>query len=230
MKRMMIAGLLAGFASVAPAGAATLFVGHGIDGQDLGLPQALPVDVCLVTDMGLAPLKAGLMFQEIELISDGLDAGRYDVEVRVSGGPACEGPVAAAASIFLGIGENATALAHLTEQGTPTITKFVNDVRPLGADETRLYARHGAAFGDVDVYLRSGNKSARIRNLENPDQEGATLKAGRWGVAIFPSGSPRDRVFAQVLSLDPGFAYFAYAVGSPANETFTVLIQAIQVP
>ena len=93
--------------------------------------------------------------------------------------------MAAAASIFLGLGENATALAHLTEQGTPTITKYVNDARALAPGKTQPcpYARHAAAAGDVNVYLRKHRSKVFIRGLENPDQEGADLRAGNWNIS-----------------------------------------------
>ena len=230
MKRMFLAAVLAAVAS-APASAATLYVGHGIDGRDLGAAKELPVDVCLVTSGGPAKLFADVPFGAFARIDADLPAGRYDVEVRLAqaGAAACDGPVAIAGSVFLGFGENATAFAHLNEQGVPTLTKFTNDVRPLGEGQTRIYARHAAAFGDVNVYLRSGRKTALIRDLENPDQEGANLPAGTWHVAIYPASSWHKPAFSANLPLEAGTAYFAYAVGSPANETFTVLRQYIPI-
>jgi len=230
MKRMFVATVLAAFAS-APAGAATLYVGHGIDGRDLGLTEAaLPVDVCLVTDGTPTKLLSDVPFKAFAKIDADLQAGRYDVEVRLAqaGDADCDGPVAIAASVFLGFGENATAFAHLNEQGVPTLTKFTNDVRPLREGQTRIYARHAAAFGDVNVYLRNQYKKVLIRDLENPDQEGADLPAGTWYVSIYPSGSWHKPAFSAGLPLATGTAYFAYAVGSPANGTFTVLPQAIE--
>ena len=227
MKRMILAAVLATVAA-APASAATLRVGHGIDGRDLGAAKELPVDVCLVTDGGPAPLFTGVPFGTFAKVDADLSAGRYDVEVRLVGSSACAGPVAIAASVFLGFGEDATAFAHLNEQGVPTLTKFTNDVRPLGPGQTRIYARHAAAFGDVNVYLRGGRKTVLIRDLENPDQEGASLAAGTWHVAIYPANSWHRPAFSASLPLAAGTAYFAYAVGSPANGTFTVLPQAIE--
>jgi hypothetical protein len=103
----------------------------------------------------------------------------------------------------------------------------VNDVRPLGTDRTRLYARHAAAFGDVSVFISSQRKSAVKANIENGEQEGADLRAGDTRVALYPAGSWGKPVFQQKLKLQAGFAYFAYAVGSPALGTFEVLTQAI---
>jgi hypothetical protein len=229
VKKSLFGMAIAAVLAVAPASAATLYVGHGIPGDN-----GLPVDVCLVTDAGPVTLFPNVKFGDFAPPLD-LDAGRYDVEVRLSDG-ACGGAVAVAGSIFLGLGENATALAHLTEQGTPTITKFVNDFRPLMDGNTRIYARHAAAAGDVNVVLRKDGQYRRyghkavIRGLENPDQEGADLRASDWKVAIYPAGSWRHPLFAATLPLEAGTGYFAYAVGSPADGTFTVLLQALSIP
>ncbi len=154
MKRLFLAAVLAAVAS-GPASAATLYVGHGIDGRDLGAAKELPVDVCLVTGGVPAPLFEGVPFGAFAKIDADLPAGRYDVEVRLVGASACAGPVAIAASVFLGFGENATAFAHLNEQGAPTLTKFTNDVRPLAAGQT--------------PHLRSSRRGVR-RRQRRPSQ------------------------------------------------------------
>jgi hypothetical protein len=232
MKRTIAAALLAAAALAAPASAATLSVGHGLDGRDLGLAKELPVDICLVSGPSALPfsypyeLLSDVPFGAFAKIADGLPAGRYDVEVQLPGS-GCTGTVAVASSFFLGFGENATAFAHLDEYGTPSITKYVNDVRPIAAGQTRIYARHAAAFGDVDVFVRQGKRGAAIRGLENPDQEGANLRAGSTWVAIYPADSWGKAAFSATLPLASKLAYFAYAVGSPAKGTFSVLLQTI---
>lgn len=226
MKRIA-AALLAAAALAAPASAADLnaklTIIHGINGTDLGFDEGLAVDVCLAGST--TPLAANKPFR---FVSDPLSvpAGRYDVEIRLTDGK-CGGPLAVAGEVSLAVAENATAIAHLTEYGTPTLTKFVNDVRALAKGQTRLYARHAAAFGDVNVYLRQGRTALTIRNLENPDQEGADLRAGKWYVAIYPASSWSRPAFHATLPLEAGIAYFAYAVGSPARGTFEVLLQPI---
>jgi hypothetical protein len=251
MKRMFLAAVLAAVAS-APASAATLYVGHGIPGKVFGDPSnKLPVDVCLVAADGTkSPLfDKALNFGEFEKIGLDLPAGRYDVEVQLFDSGSCKSTAAAAASIFLGIGENATAIAHLTEQATPTITKFVNDLRPLAPGQARVYARHAASVGDVDVRLKGQGWPISIRGLENPDQEGADLKAGSTYVSISQSsnwwgwgerGNQEGQrgnhygqtLFSARLDLAAGTAYFAYAVGMPnpdkEKNTFTVLLQALK--
>jgi hypothetical protein len=229
MKRTFLAVLLAAAATATAAHAgpldAKLTIIHGINGGDLGFPEALPVDVC--TAEGAVPLASNVAFRTVSAPLS-LPAGQYDVEIRLSDG-SCTGPLAVAATISLAVLENATAVAHLSEYGTPTITKFVNDVRSLGQGQTRLYARHAAAFGDVNVYLRSGRHVSAIPGLENAEQEGADLRAGQWFVAIYPAGSWAKPAFQANLPLEAGKAYFAYAVGSPALGTFEVLTQAIAV-
>lgn len=202
---------------------AKLFVGHGINGSDLGLAAALPVDVC---NNG-SELLSAVPFRTITQTPLSVPAGIYRVEIRLAAPGTCTGALAVAADISLGVAENATALAHLTEQGTPTITKFVNDVRPTHG-QSRIVARHAAAAGDVNVFLRKGTRTELISNLENPDQEAAVLPAGPWFVGIYPAGSWRHPLFQTNLSLAPNTAYFAYAVGSPAKNTFQVLVQSIR--
>lgn len=245
MKRMFLAAVLAAFAS-APAGAATLYVGHGIPGKAFGdATNKLPVDICVVggpAALGVSypvELFPGVEFGQFAPVPFDLPAGRYDVEVQLPSGGICDGDVAVAGSLFLGIGENATAFAHLTEQGTAAITKYVNDVRPLASGQARLYARHAAAVGDVDVYVKGPGRPVFIRDLENPDQEGADLRAGSTFVSISRETGWRawsgtgnhgsSSLFSARLDLTAGTAYFAYAVGSPANGTFTVLLQALTI-
>jgi len=227
MKKTLLAALLAAAAAAPAASAgpldAKLTIIHGINGKDLGFDEALAVDVC--TAKGATPLATNVPFRTVSNPFS-LPAGQYNVEIRLADG-SCNGALAVAATISLAVAENATAVAHLTEYGTPTITKFVNDVRPLGPGQTRLYARHAAAFGRVNVYLRQGRSVALVRDLRNPDQDGANLRAGSRYVAIYPAGSWEKPAFSATLRLDAGVAYFAYAVGSPAKGTFEVLTQAI---
>ena len=61
-------------------------MGHGIPA-----PDGLPVDICLVTDSATVPLFTGVTFNTFASVNDQLgvaelDAGRYDVEVRLSDG------------------------------------------------------------------------------------------------------------------------------------------------
>lgn len=227
------AALLATVALAAPASAATLYVGHGIDGRDLGLSQDLPVDVCLVSGpaaLGLTypvALFESVPFKAFAKIDIDLPAGQYGVEVQLAPSGGCSGTVAISSTFPVNFGETSTAFAHLDEFGNPTLTKFVNDVRPAAPGTTRLFARHAAAFGDVNILARQNKRNqAYIPGLENGEQEGANIRPGTWWVSIFPAGSFSPALSAPV-TLAANKAYFAYAVGTPAKGSFTVLVQDI---
>jgi hypothetical protein len=49
-------------------------------------------------------------------------------------------------------------------------------------------------------------------------------------VAIYPKGTWRKPLFSAKLPLEAGIGYFAYAVGSPADGSFEVLLQAFPIP
>ncbi len=209
------------------ASAAQVYVVHGIPGQDVGAAPALNVDICLA---GGHPVLSGVAFGDIAGPLD-LPAGRYDVEVRLAATPACSGALAVANTFYVALTENATIVAHLTEQGTPALTKFVNDVRPLAQDRTRLVVRHGAAVAPVNVLVVRGRKDSElITNLENSDQSSAVNEqAGGFRVYVYPKGSLRPALSTSA-TLEAGMAYFAYAVGSVEKGSLALVVQAIPIP
>jgi hypothetical protein len=205
------------------AAAAQVHVVHGIPGQDVGTAAALPVDVCLA---GGTPILTGVEFGGIAGPLD-LPAGSYDVEVRLAGTPACRGALAVANRFYLALTENATIVAHLTEQGTPALTKFINDVRPLRDDRARLVVRHGAAVVPVNVLVRAHKSFELVTNLENSTQSSAlNERAGTYRVSVYPKGSLRPALSTSAR-LEEGTAYFAYAVGSAENGTLALVVHAI---
>jgi hypothetical protein len=223
VKFVLAAVMLLGLSASAGA---QVYVVHGIPGEDVGAAPALPVDICLA---GGTPVLTGVEFGAIAGPLN-LQPGRYDVEVRLAGGPTCGGPLAVANSFYLALTENATIVAHLTEQGTPALTKFVNDVRPLGANRTRLVVRHGAAVPPVNVLVRAHKNLELVTNLENSDQSSALdERAGAYRVYVYPKGSLRPALSTSA-KLEAGTAYFAYAVGSAANGTLALVVQAIPLP
>ena len=115
-------------------------------------------------------------------------------------------------------------------------------MRPLAEGQTRIYARHAAAFGDVNVYLRSGQgwpissatwrtPTRRVRTSApvHLRLDLAELQLWGWGERGNHHG---QTLFSARLDLAAGTAYFAYAVGSRTptrtKSTFTVLLQAIK--
>jgi NAD(P)-dependent dehydrogenase (short-subunit alcohol dehydrogenase family) len=113
-------------------------------------------------------------------------------------------------------------VAHLADAATatPTASVFPNDTSRTHG-KGRVVARHGANFGPVDVLV---NGAVAFPDLANGQQEMADLKRGTYKIAIAPAGTSTE-VFSTELKVKPGRAYNAYAVGTPANGTFEVLLQ-----
>lgn len=205
-------------ASVAPApGNASVFVVHGINGTDVGLSEALPVDV----SVGGACALPNFTFRTIEGAIE-LPAGSYDIAVSLADG-ACTGPVVIdAPGVALGDGDVVSIVAHLTADGIPTASVFPTDISAVPG-RARVIARHTADFGEVDVVVDGG---VAFAGVPNGVQGAADLRPGRHTVAITPAGGGAA-AFSTPLVLRPFTAYVAYAVGTPENGTFEVLLQSI---
>jgi Domain of unknown function (DUF4397) len=198
---------------------ASVYVVHGINGTDLGLGKSLPVDVFV---NGAATPLENFTFGSFAGPLD-LPSGKYEIEVRLSD-PSI---VAISTRVDLAVGENASIVAHLTEEGVPKLTKFVNDVRTTEtAGNARLVVRHGASAPPVNVFLRdSSGRYSSLVNLVNANQLSTEVEAGSYDAFVVRSFKKLAGPLA--LSLEASTAYFAYAVGSLRNSTFDVVIQAI---
>lgn len=200
--------------------AATAYVVHGINGKDLGLDEALPVDLQVGDTCALKEFK----FRDIAGPLS-LPAGTYNIQVKLAATPACSGAVAISApGLKLDAGANVSIVAHLADaaKATPTATVFANDVT-VEWGRSRAIARHAADFGGVDVLV---DGKVALANLTNGEQGTATLKPRKHTVSIAPTGSS-TAVFEKPFFLKPFTVYVAYAVGTPANGTFEVLLQTL---
>ena len=145
-----------------------------------------------------------------------------NVEVRVAGtedvaiGPVAEFPVPASG--------NWTVVAHLDADGTPTITPFENDTAAVAAGSGRLTVVHVAAAPAVDVVLGDARP---VENLSNGSAQSLVLPAGEIaGAEIAPTGA--DPIApVPTVSVVSGENLTVYAVGSPADNTFTFYTQTI---
>ena len=163
----------AGSSSAASAGTATVSVVHGI-------PDT-PVNVFVNGKSTLADFKPGTVAGPLTL-----PAGSYHITVFAASNTAGTGTPVISASATLTAGENVTLVAHLTADGTPTITPFVNDVTPIPAGDGRLVVRHTAAAPAVDV--RANGKVA-FSDLTNPHEAKADLPAGTVSADVVLTGT-----------------------------------------
>ncbi len=204
---------------------ASAFIVHGIPGVDLGLDPALPVDVSVNGECVLPDFTFGDIVGPLDL-----PEGTYDLAIGLANAsaPCSEDPVIAADGVALEGGISYSIVAHLTETGMPTASVFENDLH-AGRFIAGLNVFHTAAAPRVDVNLQRTNKKRwkrSIRNIGNGEAKDTLLWRGSWDASISPAGS-RSPVFGPVtLDLQDRTVYLVYAVGSLANDTFTVLLTA----
>ena len=202
---------------------ASVRVVHGIPGQDIGptVDPALPVDI-LVNDA--ICLLSGFTFGQISGPFS-LPEGTYDVKVSLANTlDPCSNAAVIAAPVPIASGENATIIAHLTEAGAPTASKFVNDVTPSADGSARVIAHHTAAAPAVDINVAFGlpRNTATIPNASNGAQASAELPVGSVNVGFAPAGT-RTPLFVRTVRLRGDLTYVAYAVGSLTNDTFDLI-------
>lgn len=198
-------------AANAQTGTGTVTVIHGVPG--------LTVDVYVNGDLTLEDFEPNTVTDPLVL-----PEGTYEIEIfAADADPAADAP-AITGSATLPAGANASIIAHLTEDGTPMLSVFVNDTSEIVAEEARLVVRHTAAAPAVDV-LADG--TALFSGLANPDGVQADVPAGGYSVAVAAAGTTEPVIGPVDLTLEPGAAYFVCAVGSLDDESLDLLVQTI---
>ena len=202
---------LASPASAATAGSATVSVVHGI-------PDT-PVNVFVNGKSTLPDFKPGTVAGPLTL-----PAGTYKVTVFPASDTAGTGTPVIAASATVAAGENVTLVAHLTADGKPTITPYVNDVSSIAAGDGRLVVRHTAAAPAVDV--RANGKVA-FSDLTNPHEAKADLPAGTISADVVLAGTDTVAIGPADLTVKAGTETIVYAIGSASDKTLGVVVQTI---
>lgn len=223
----IIVGALALLSTASASDSASVRVAHGIPGQDLGADPALPVDV-LVNDS--ICLLEGFTFGEFAGPVD-LAPDTYNIKISLASSPACSGTPVIERDVPFNAGEDATVIAHLSQAGDPTASKFTNDLSRTGFVKSRLIVHHTAAAPTVDVEVRRPSFFGRTLNIDDfshGDQASAEAWPGRWKVSISPAGAS-DPVFGPVpLNVRPFRTYLIYAVGSVDTGSFTLLVEPVR--
>jgi uncharacterized protein DUF4397 len=197
---MTLAVTMLGTASASAAGA-TLNVVHAIPGVD--------VEVCVNGEVAIPGFNPGEVVTGV-----GLPAGGYDIAI-VPEGEACEASaILQAADVELAGGRNYTAIAHLTEDGTPTLGLFRNNVRPLAQGSTRMTIRHTAAAPAVDVWA---NGRTVLEDVTNGATATLKVPAGVYAAWVSLPDEYAPVIGPAVLKLARGTAYQVYAWGSAAS-------------
>jgi hypothetical protein len=123
---------------------------------------------------------------------------------------------------------NWTVVAHVTADGTPTVTPFENDTSAIAAGEGRITIRHLAAAPAVDIVVGDARP---FTNLSNPNEVKADLPAGPLPAEIAAAGGDVLVSVADLLGSEPavteGANTILYAVGDLEGGSFALYAQVI---
>jgi Domain of unknown function (DUF4397) len=203
---------------------ATISVIHGIDGRDLGAAQSLPVDVSVNGACALKNFTFGTITGPITL-----PAGNYNFAVSLADGKTgcTNAPVITRNGFRLKGGDNVSFIAQLSPRG-PRLSSYYNNITRASRMQSRLVIRHSANAPAVDVNGRGVNTTRDhfgIRNVVNGIERTRNVMGGTYAVTITPSGGKTPVLGPANVSIKPSTLTAVYAVGTPANGTFTVLVQ-----
>ncbi|WBB72423.1 DUF4397 domain-containing protein [Micromonospora sp. WMMD1128] len=201
-----------GAATMSPAYAASskVSVVHGIPGT--------PVDVYVNGEKTLDNFKPGDVAGPLTL-----PEGEYDIALTKPG-EAIDKAILTVDDAAVPGGANISLAAHLSADGKPQITPFVNDVSKVGAGKARLIVRHTAAAPAVDV--RAGGKPV-FEGLTNPKEAKADVTAGTVEADVVLAGTDTVAIGPADLNLKEGTATIVYAIGSADDKNLDLVAQTI---
>jgi len=215
--RSKIIGLIAAGAAAltvlaaSPAGAmgtATVSVVHGI-------PGAL-VNVC-VDGSSVAD-----NFAYTNTIQGAvLPAGSHDVKLVAAGSP-CSSAAILSASYDLTAGVNYTIVANLNDSGAPNLLAFTNNVRKVDAGNARLTIRHTADAPAVNVYA-NGAQLIDGKKFTWSKSRTFVVPKGAYRAKVTLPDSKTAVIGPAKVTLDCGYAYQVYAVGSSSTYALVVV-------
>lgn len=179
-----------------------------------GIPDT-PVDVYVDGERAIDDFSPGTAQGPLEL-----PAGPHEVTIFPADAADDSGAPLLSAQAEVPAGGNVTLAAHLTPQGSPTVTPFVNDVSAPPAGEARVVVRHTAAAPAVDV-LAGG--SPILPGLTNPNQEAVTAPAGTVSAAVAAAGTTDPVIGPADLTLPEGGTVFVHAIGSLEQDSLSLV-------
>ncbi len=189
---------------------ATVSVLHAVPG--------LTVDVYANGQELIPDFEPGTLTDPLEL-----PAGTYDLQVFADGEGPDGTPAIEASGVEVPAGANATVVAHLGEDGTPTLTPFVNDVSEIPAGQARVTVRHTAAAPAVDV--RAGG-TVVAPGLTNPNEASLEVPAGTVTADVVLAGTDTVAIGPADLELAEGSNTVVYAWGS-GDAGYELAVQSI---
>ncbi|MFC0005748.1 DUF4397 domain-containing protein [Micromonospora siamensis] len=205
------------FAGVGAATATPAFAASSKVSVVHGIPDT-PVDVYVNGKKTLNNFKPGTVAGPLTL-----PEGEYDITLTKPG-EAIDKAILKVDDAEVPGGANISLAAHLSADGKPEITPFVNDTSKVGAGKARLIVRHTAAAPAVDV--RAGGKPV-FENLTNPKEAKADVDAGTVKADVVLAGTDTVAIGPADLDLKEGTATIVYAIGSAKDKNLGVVAQTI---
>jgi hypothetical protein len=202
--------------------AGEIYVVHGITGADLGLSSNLPVDIAVA---GACTALQGVEFGQFASAGT-LDAGIYQADVHLANGAPCSGAVAVSADIVVPVVGTVFAVAHLDQNGVPTLSQFTANLDDIGAGLAKFQLAHTAAAPAVDVRLKGPGKGAKAKISDlGPGAQSfaAQLPATSYNVDVKPADGGKPLLELQNVAISGDAYTLVFAVGSLSGGTFTVV-------
>jgi hypothetical protein len=153
-----------------------------------------------------------------------LPAGSYDLKVVKAGDGPDGDAIMSANNVKVPDGANITVVAHLSDNGEPTLTPYVNDVSGLPAGKARVTVRHAAAAPEVDV--RAGGEPV-FTDLANPKEDSAEIDPGTVEADVVLAGTDDVVIGPAPLKVAEGTTTIVYAWGSAEDENLDLAVQTI---
>jgi hypothetical protein len=176
-----------------------------------GVPD-LEVDILVDGDVALESVN----FEDIAVVD--LPAGTYDLAVNAAG---TDDEALGAEGVELAAGASYSVVAHLTEDGEPTLSLDAN-VTDEGAG---IQVFHKAAFGAVDILP---TEATGLEGVTNPATAFIATGAGDVeGVGVAAAGEDTAAIDLGTVTVPENTSVLAYAIGDA--DTITVVTQAIDV-
>ncbi|ATO14603.1 DUF4397 domain-containing protein [Micromonospora sp. WMMA1998] len=220
MFRRVAAGGAVAALTFAGVGAATMSPAYAASSKVSvvhGIPDT-PVDVYVNGKKTLDNFKPGDVAGPLTL-----PEGEYDIALTKPG-EAIDKAILKVDDAEVPGGANISLAAHLSADGKPQITPFVNDVSKVGAGKARLIVRHTAAAPAVDV--RAGGKPV-FEGLTNPKEAKADVAAGSVKADVVLAGTDTVAIGPADLNLKEGTATIVYAIGSADAKNLDLVAQTI---
>lgn len=149
-----------------------------------------------------------------------LTAGTYHVEIRDVGAEP-DSPPALEADLTVPGGKDLSVIAHLDENGEPTVSVFQNDVTQVPPGQVRLSLRHQAEAPDAQLVV---DRDPALTVVASGEEDQRVIPAGRHQIQVVDEGG-EPLVSRTSLELEEGAAHFVYLIGSMSEDTLDLMVQ-----